>query len=150
MLSLPIPKRITQRPHVTVCGSFNRHMKEVQLTIEELSDLGAQVLSPLKAKPWKEEKKGFVLLEGDRRFNTTSVRSIEDRHLECIWQSDFVVLVCPGGEIGCASAMETGFAYAGGIPVYTTSSLPIEFMAATYWVHSLQLAVMNHTTEIIA
>lgn len=147
MFSLPKPKRVVKVPLVTVCGSFNRHLREVQLTVEELFDLGAQVLSPFKPVAWKELTKEFLLLEGDRRYRDMSARTIEDGHLRCIKQSDFVVLVCPDGNIGCAAAFETGFAYSGGVPVYTRDTLPIKFAAITHKVLQLNIAVDNHRCE---
>ncbi len=145
MLRLPIPKRVTRRPLVTVSASFRRFLREVQLVMEELFDEGAVVLSPTRPTPYAEIEGGFLLLEGDRSYFNPSVRNVEDRHLMCIARSDFLWVVCPDGYIGNSTAMEIGAAVAADIPIYSLR-LPRPLYIAAYVtvVHQVRYAVSNH------
>ncbi|HEY0010326.1 MAG TPA: hypothetical protein VGB97_00230 [Candidatus Paceibacterota bacterium] len=143
---LPTPRRVSARPLVTVCGSFNRHLAEIKLAVEELFDYGAVVLSPERpVSVSREFAPGFLLLDSDLRFKKLSVRAVEDRHLAAIMKSDFVVLVCPDGYLGCAVAGEMGAARAVNVPLYAEHT-PIDDKLGpyVYRVPSLQLAVANH------
>ncbi len=146
MLILPTPTRLSKRPLVTVCGSFNKHLAEIKLTVEELFDHGAIVLSP--QRPVKVDKAlapGFLLLDSDRNFRNVSIKAVEDRHIAAIAKSDFVVLVCPGGYLGNSVAMEMGAAWASHIPMYAVHP-PIDDKLGhwAYPVPSLKIAVDNH------
>lgn len=151
MLELPTPKRFSKRPLVTVCGSFNRHIAQIKLAVEELFDHGAIVLSP--RRPIAVDRAlapGFLLLDGDRTFRSLSIKAIEDAHLSAILKSDFVVIVCPGGYLGNAAAGEMTVAHMFKIPVYAVV-LPIDdklgHMACP--VPNLQIAVANHQTPVL-
>lgn len=152
MLVLPTPKRLSARPRAVVCGSFNKHLPEIKLAVEELFDLGAVVLSP--ERPVSAERElaaGFVLLESDRRLRSESIKAVEDRHLAAITRADFVVLVCPGGYLGSAVAGEMGAAWAGEVPLYAVHP-PVDDKLGqyVYRVPSLQLAVANHRVRALS
>ena len=85
--STALPARV----NVTVCGSFNRHLAEIQHAVEALGRAGAAVLSPLDPQP-RERQGPFLFLAGDSR---RSVKGTENRHLDAIAASSFVWLECP-------------------------------------------------------
>lgn len=142
---LPTPKRFTQRPLVTVSASFNRHLPEMQLAVQELWDEGARVLSPMRPTPFREISGGFLLLDGDRSFTDLSIKSVQDRHLVCIAASDFLWVVCPDGYVGNSTAMEIGVAVASNVPIYSLCAPLLPSVAAyVHVVSSVKLAVLNH------
>jgi hypothetical protein len=146
VLILPTPRRLYLRPLVTVCGSFNKHIREIKLAVEELFDCGAIVLSP--QRPVTIDRAlapGFLLLDSDRRFRGKTIKAIEDGHIAAIARSDFVVLVCPGGYIGTSVAMEMGAARLLDIPLYAVHP-PVDDKMG-HWVTpvpNLQVAVDKH------
>jgi len=146
VLTLPTPKRIVKRPLVTVCGSFNRHIKQVKLAGEELFDCGAIVLSPRRPIVVDRElAPGFLLLDSDRKLRGRTIKQIENSHLAAIKMSDFVVLVCPRGYLGLSVAGEMCVARAFDIPLYAMDP-PVDDKLG-YWTHhvpNLQIAVDNH------
>ncbi len=145
MLSLPIPRRTVAVPSVTVSSSFNRFLRETRYAIEELQDEGARVLSPRGVVEYKAIQGGFLLLEGDRPYWNLSIKSVQDRHHACIAQSDFLLVVCPGGYIGVSVALEMGVAYGANVPIYATHMPYDEKIAAfVHVIPSIKLAVMNH------
>lgn len=145
MLILPIPTRVTRRPRVTVSASFNRFLREMQYAIEELSDEGAEVLSPRRPTPYRELNNGFLLLGGDKEYSNLSVKSVQDRHLACIAWSDFLWVICPDGYIGNSAAMEIGAAIAAGIPIYSLHApRPQRIAAYVTVVPQVKYAVLNH------
>ena len=148
MFTLPMPRRMVERPLATVSGSFNRCLREIGRTVEELCDERALVLSPQQPiTAFKEYAPGFLLLESDRPLLRATVRSIQDHHLECIRVSHFLVVVCPDGYVGPATAMEIGAAVVAGTPVYATH-LPRDPNIARYIIQipTIACAVLNHRT----
>jgi len=126
-------------------------MTEVKLTVEELFDYGAVVLSP--QRPVTVDRAfapGFLLLDSDRNFRNVSIKAVEDRHIDAITKSDFVVLVCPGGYLGNSVAMEMGAAWASNVPLYAVHA-PIDDKLGHWVCHvpSLKLAVDNHRTRTL-
>lgn len=100
---------------VTVSGSFRRHMTAIRTAVEELTELGVDVLSP--ADPRIVDQIGeFVFVASDR---VRSVKMVQDRHLECIRASDFLWLVAPDGYVGQSASMELGFAVANNVPIFS-------------------------------
>lgn len=97
-----------------VSGSFHRHMEAITAAVHELAALTVRVLSP--ADPRVVARQGeFLFVASDR---ITSVRLVEDRHLECIRAANFLWLVCPDGYVGQSASMEIGFAAAVGVPIF--------------------------------
>ena len=114
--------QITETAHplrVTICGSFNRHLKLVGEALKEFADHHTEVLSPRGIHATGEEG-GFIFLAED---GSTDIRTIENQHLTCIARSDYVWLIAPDGYIGPTTAMEIGFAIASGVPVYCMHAL---------------------------
>ena len=154
MLILQPPKRLTRRPRVTVCGSFRRFLPEIKLTIEELCDHGALVLSPKRPIPYGDIGGDFMLIEGDRDrlFSNPHniIRETEDRHLDCIRYSNFVVVVCPGGYIGESVALEIGAARGWSVPCYTQVAVRDDkhcYLVTA--IPTIELMVLNHTIMVL-
>jgi hypothetical protein len=97
-----------------VSGSFHRHMEAITAAVHELAALSVRVLSP--ADPRVVAQQGeFLFVASDR---ITSVRLVQDRHLESIRAANFLWLVCPDGYVGQSASMEIGFAAAVGVPIF--------------------------------
>src|SRR6266851_2180553 len=98
----------------TVSGSFHRHMEAITAAVHELAALSVHVLSP--ADPRIVARQGeFLFVASDP---ITSVRLVQDRHLESIRAANFLWLVCPDGYVGQSASMEIGFAAAVGVPIF--------------------------------
>ncbi len=98
---------------LTVSGSFQRHLAEVQLVMQQLESAGATLPSPRTTRATGVID-GFVLLDGDNG----SPADLERAHLAAIRSSDALYVVDPGGYIGASVSLEIGFALALGIPVF--------------------------------
>lgn len=99
-----------------VSGSFHRHMDAITAAVHELAALSVRVLSP--ADPRVVAQQGeFLFVASDR---VTSVRLVQDRHLESIRAANFLWLVCPDGYVGQSASMEIGYAAAAGVPIFAT------------------------------
>jgi SAM-dependent methyltransferase len=100
----------------TISGSLRRFLPEMEEAARELKEVGISVLSP-RAFQVIDEKNGFVFLEGDEGEAST----IQNSHLQAITNSDFLLLVCPGGYLGSSASLEVGYALALGIPIFALS-----------------------------
>jgi NTP pyrophosphatase (non-canonical NTP hydrolase) len=102
---------------VTLVGSFKQNPAALKLLFDFLNK-NYTLLSP-KSISWVNPKEDFVKAEGEQ---TAGSDEIEDRHLEAIRNSDFVVLHAPKGYVGISGAFEVGYAQALGIPVLFDSA----------------------------
>jgi len=101
----------------TVSGSFHRHMAAITEAVSALLDMGVRVLSPADPRVvdrWSD----FLFVASD---STRSIRLVQDRHLACIAESDFLWLVSPDGYVGQSASMEIGFAVANRVPILGTT-----------------------------
>lgn len=99
---------------VVVSGSYKKQVLDLKRDYEMLLDLGFEILSPSSVDFTKEEE-GFVYTSDDV---SSSPRQIELRHLQAIRQCDFVWLHVPEGYVGQSGALEIGFAFELGIPIF--------------------------------
>lgn len=106
-------------PRVVVCGSFRRNVPQLRQEFEALRGLGCDVLSPRNVDV-VDEHDGFVFMEGELR---ETPETLERRHLDAIECADFVWLHAPEGYVGLSAALEVGFAFAAGVPVFTPKEL---------------------------
>lgn len=106
-----------------VSGSFSKFKPEIDLTIDELTDIGVTVLAPDKG--WLHKAPTRLYSLGDKQFRPLptekgmSPREVEDSFLEALSNSDFVYVVNPGGYVGDVVSLEMGFAIGLGIPIYS-------------------------------
>lgn len=104
----------------TVSGSFHRHMTAVCETVRTLTDAGVRVLSPSDPRI-VDEIGPFLFVASDRH---RSVRLVQDRHLDAIRNSDFLLLVCPDGYVGQSASLELGFAIGLEVPIFSLNLPP--------------------------
>lgn len=85
--------------------------------MQELRTLGVDVLSP--SDPRVVDHIGeFLFVASDR---IRAVKLVQDRHLEAIRASDFLVVVCPDGYTGPSTSGEIMAATVLGVPIYSTA-----------------------------
>ena len=105
-----------------VSGSFFKFKPEIDLAIEELSDLGVTVLAPDKG--WLHISPQKITNPKDYEFRHLptekgmSIKEVENDFLLSVAKSDFLYVVNPNGYIGDMVAMEIGYAIALDIPVF--------------------------------
>jgi NTP pyrophosphatase (non-canonical NTP hydrolase) len=98
---------------VTLIGSFRKDVDKLQRLFEDTKNRFT-LLSPISID-FTNEEDGFVKTKDEMK---SSIKHIEQKHLEAIKASDFVLLHAPSGYVGVSAATEIGFAYALGIPVF--------------------------------
>lgn len=98
--------------NITLIGTFRKDQPKLRSIYTRLSKQ-FNVISP-QSIDFTSNTKGFVKTDNEA---DQSIYQIENKHLDAIKQSDFVVLHAPSGYVGNSAAMEIGFAYALGIPV---------------------------------
>lgn len=99
---------------IVISGSFRKHIQGIQEKIREFEALGISVLSP-KASKVINPKEEFAILETD---DTAEPKTLEQRHLDAIYESDALYIYNPDGYLGASATMELGWALALGKPVY--------------------------------
>lgn len=105
-----------------VSGSFIKFKPEVDLAIDELTDLGVTVLSPEKGWIYKPPQK--ILNSADFQFRQLPsetgmpLKNVEDEFLLSVGKSDFLYVVNPGGYVGNSVYLEIGYAIASGVKVF--------------------------------
>ena len=125
--------------YVSVSGSFNRFLPQVQESVREFTDHDAIVLSPQDPRP-VETFDTFLFVASDVR---RTIKGTQNRHLAAIRSSDFLWLVCPGGYVGSSASMEIGFAVAHGVPIYATER-PKDITLRQY------VSIAKQPTEVVA
>ncbi len=106
-----------------VSGSFLKFKPEIDLAIDELSNLGVVVLAPEKG--WLLKPSSTIVTPKGEFFRPLqseqgmTPKQVEDSFLKALSLSDFVYVVNPDGYVGNMVSMEIGFAMARGIPVYS-------------------------------
>lgn len=99
----------------TVSGSFHRHMGAIYEAVGDLRVRGVDVLSP--SDPRVVDHIGeFLFVASDR---LRSIKLVQDRHLEAIRASDFLLVVCPDGYTGASTSGEIMAAAVLGVPVFS-------------------------------
>jgi len=100
---------------VALCGSFRRDPEGLSRSYRELVRNQCQVLSP-RSLSFEDNSTLFVkhaVEEGD------DAGVIERHHLQAIALSDFVWVHAPDGYIGTSAAMEVGYAFGKGTPIFS-------------------------------
>jgi len=113
--------------NAVVSGSFHRHMSQIAEAVADLHAHNVIVLSP--SDPRVVDANGaFLFVASDRH---RSIRLVQDRHLACISEANFLWLVCPDGYVGQSASLELGYAIGQGIPIYGTT-LPNDLTLRQY------------------
>ncbi len=100
---------------VTISGSFIRHMDIISKDMDEFTNLNYIILSPITSKIVKEME-DFLYVKGNIIDN---VRLTQDKHLNAIYNSDFLWLICPDGKPGQSACLEIGYAIAMNKKIYS-------------------------------
>jgi len=100
---------------VTISGSYQRHLDQVDEAIRMFTELGARVLSPPSGEA-ELKRRGFTKLKGDP---SETPMLTEHRHLDAISRSHLLWLVVPDGKIGRSTSLELGFAFASHVPAFS-------------------------------
>jgi nucleoside 2-deoxyribosyltransferase len=106
-----------------ISGSFDKSKPEIDLAIEEFTDLGVKVLAPDKGwliVPQSKRKLPFRPLKSEIHM---TIREIEDAFLKGIENSDFLYLVDLHGYVGESAAFEMGYAFAREIPIFAREEI---------------------------
>lgn len=95
--------------NITICGSFNKHLRQIAQLIKELKAKGYNILSPSNTEVVGDEN-GFLIFENNFIKNHCTW-PIESDHLDAIEKADLVIICNYGGYIGYSTTMEIGAAY---------------------------------------
>lgn len=97
---------------VTICGSFNKHLSEIESLINRLKSRGISVLSPQNTEVIATES-DFVIFKHDVVINHNTW-AVEELHLKAIDRCDFVIACNFDGYIGVSTTFELEHAYRAG------------------------------------
>lgn len=110
---------------VSIVGSFRKSPEELKLLFEFVQATYT-LLSPTSIG-WNDSNAEFVRTDVDANLDTAKV---EDRHLEALRDSDFIILHAPDGYVGTSATYELGFAKALGIPIFSTHLLSDQILGS--------------------
>ena len=99
----------------TLSGSFHRDPEGLDRSYRELARNQCQILSP---RSLEFEDEGVLFVKHSIE-SEDSVEVIQKHHLQAIALSDFVWLHAPNGYVGTSAAMEIGYAYKNGTPIFS-------------------------------
>lgn len=103
---------IQEARNVVICGSFNKHLKQIENLINRLKSDGISVLSPQNTEVVGSEN-DFVIFKNDIVINHNTW-SVEELHLQAIDRCDFVIACNFDGYIGVSTTFELEHAYRAG------------------------------------
>ena len=112
--------------HVTLSGSFRKHLDYILEKKSHLERHGTRVLSPRFTEP-KNPGETFVVFGGEEGL---SPLELERHHLDSIAQSDALIVCDPSGYVGASAMFEIGYAHSLGKRIIFTEK-PEEFMLNT-------------------
>ena len=100
---------IQEAKSVVICGSFNKHLKQIEALMNRLKSSGISVLSPQNTEVVGSEN-DFVVFKNDVVINHNTW-SVEELHLKAIDRCDFVIACNFDGYIGVSTTFELEHAY---------------------------------------
>lgn len=112
--------------HVTISGSFRKHLEYILKVRKQLVEQGTEVLSPRFTEP-KNPGEEFVVFSGEEDM---SPLELERHHLHSIEQCDALIVCDPEGYVGASALIEIGYAHALGKRIIFVEK-PEEFMLNT-------------------
>lgn len=92
----------------TICGSFRKHLNEINCLCENLKCRGVEILSPSSTKVTGSDA-DFILFEEEKPINNTTWH-IERKHLRAIENCDTVIICNIGNYLGRSATVEIGYA----------------------------------------
>lgn len=112
--------------HITISGSFRKHLDYIVDIRNDLVEKGVDVLSPRFVEP-KNPDEEFVIFDGEEDMEPLE---LERHHLESIEKSDALIVCGPDGYVGNSALIEMGYANALEKRIIFTEE-PEEFMLTT-------------------
>jgi len=112
--------------HVTISGSFRKHLEHILKIRKQLVEKGTEVLSPRFIEP-KNPGEEFVVFGGEEGM---SPLELERHHLHSIKESDTLIVCDPEGYVVASTLIEIGYAQALGKRIIFVEK-PEEFMLNT-------------------
>lgn len=112
--------------HVTLSGSFRKHLDYILKVRKVLVDNGIEVLSPRFTEP-KNPGEEFVVFSGEEGM---APLELERHHLHSIEECDTLIVCDPEGYVGASALIEVGYAQALGKRIIFAEK-PEEFMLNT-------------------
>ena len=106
-------------------GSYSRDPAWLARAYDELITTGCQVLSPHSID---FDSEAFARTNAEASM---SPLELENYHLLCIRQADFVWLHAPDGHVGISTAFEIGYALAMNRPIFSRT-MPTDIMLRGY------------------
>jgi len=100
---------VQEAKNVVICGSFNKHLKQIEDLINRLKSNGITVLSPTSTEVIGAEN-DFVVFKNDVIINHNTW-SVEELHLKAIDNCDFVIACNYDEYIGISTTFELEHAY---------------------------------------
>lgn len=107
---------IQEAKSVVICGSFNKHLKQIEALMNRLKSSGISVLSPQNTEVVGSEN-DFVVFKNDVVINHNTW-SVEELHLKAIDRCDFVIACNFDGYIGVSTTFELEHAYRVGKKIF--------------------------------
>lgn len=112
--------------HVTLSGSFRKHLDYILKVRKALVENGVEVLSPRFTEP-KNPGEEFVVFSGEEGMKPLE---LERHHLDSIEKCDALIICDPEGYVGASALIEIGYAQALGKKIVFAEK-PEEFMLNT-------------------
>ncbi|WP_343246852.1 hypothetical protein [Diplocloster hominis] len=103
---------VQEANHVVICGSFNKHLRQIDHLIRKLNRNDISVLSPRSTEVIGSEN-DFVLFKNDIIVNHNTW-AVEELHLKAIDKCDFVIACNYDNYIGVSTTFELEHAYRAG------------------------------------
>lgn len=100
---------IQEAKSVVICGSFNKHLKQIENLMNKLKSDGITVLSPQNTEVVGSEN-DFVIFKNDVVVNHNTW-AVEELHLKAIDDCDFVIACNFDGYVGVSTTFELEHAY---------------------------------------
>ena len=103
---------IQEANNVVICGSFNKHLKQIEVLINNINSKGITVLSPKNTEVVGSEN-DFVLFKDDIVVNHNTW-AVEELHLKAIDKCDLVIACNYENYLGVSTTFELIHAYQAG------------------------------------
>ena len=122
----------------SISGSFDKFKPEIDLAIDEMTDLGVTVLSPEKGWLYKPPQR--IYNPSDDKFRPLpsekgiGPKEIEDEFLASVKKSDFLYVINLTGYVGETVCLEIGYAIAKKVPVFLKEEIsPLIMESSEAW-----------------
>lgn len=125
-------------PSIVISGSFRKHLPDIGKLRDEFMKLGFEVLSPQSSTAVNPDPE-FVILTSD---DTKDIKTLEQKHLDCITRADAILIYNPNGEIGMSATLELGWAHALGKRIFA-KEVPTDITLRQFCIAPTQPSEIN-------